>query len=83
MHHKASSDNAEGFTICYLPHKNKSFVNTLFQATWADSFPHQPQLQAIHFAAALHRLIPNVQVHIVKLVLLEKIRGIWAVAPLQ
>lgn len=66
-----------------LPNMDKSFVYTLFQASRANSFPHQPQLQTVHLAAALHRLIPDVQIHIIEFVLLEQIRGAGAVAPPQ
>lgn len=69
--------------ILYLPCMNKSLVYTLFKAHGANSFPHQPQLQTVHLAAALHRLIPNVQVHIVELILLEEVCGIGTVALLQ
>lgn len=62
---------------------DKTFVYTLGQASRADSFPHQPQLQTIHLAAALHRLISNVQIHIVEFVLLEEVCGVGAVALLQ
>lgn len=57
----------------YLPYMDKSFVYTLCKASGADGFPHQPQFQTIRLAAALHRLIPDVQIHIVEFVLLEEI----------
>lgn len=57
----------------------KRFVYTLCKAAWADGFPHQPQLQTVSFATALHRLVTNVQTNIVEFVLLEQVRGIGAV----
>lgn len=77
------------FTVlCYscmpcLPRMNKSFVYTLCQAIGANSLPHQPQLQTVHFAAALQRLIPAVEIHIIEFVLLKQVCGVGAVALLQ
>ncbi len=61
----------------------KSFVYALCQADGAHSFPHQPQLQTVDLAAALHWLVPDVQIHVVEFVLLEEVRGVGAVALLQ
>ena len=73
----------QGGTMFYLPHMEESFVNTLFQASRANSFPHQPQLQTIHFAAALDRFISDVEINIIEFVLLEEVRSVGAVALLQ
>lgn len=61
----------------------KGFVYTSFKTIRANSLPHQPQLQTVHLAAALHRLIPNVQIDVIEFVLLEEVGGVGAVALLQ
>lgn len=38
----------------YLPRMDETFVYALFQASGAHGFPHQPQLQTVDLAAALH-----------------------------
>lgn len=58
----------------------KCLVNTSFQALRAHSFPHQPQLQTVHLAAALDRFVPHVQIDVIEFVLLEEVGGAGAVA---
>lgn len=67
----------------FVPCMGDSPVNTLFQAFWPYSFPHQPQLQAVNLTAALYRLVPCVQTHVIELILLEQVGCICAVAMLQ
>lgn len=66
-----------------LPYIDKSFVYTLCKAKGANSFPHQPQLQTVNLATALHRFIPNVQINIIEFVLLEEVCGMGTVALFQ
>lgn len=67
----------------YIPCIDKCFIYTLFEATGADSFPHEPQFETVDLATALQGLVPHVQIEIVEFVLLEQVCSIGAVAPLQ
>lgn len=63
-----------------LPGKGKGPVHTPLQPLPALRLPHEPQLQTVHTAAALHHLVSGVQSHVVELVLLEEVAGLRAVA---
>lgn len=63
-----------------LPGKGKGPVHTPLQPLPPLRLPHEPQLQTVHTAAALHHLVSGVQSHVVELVLLEEVAGLGAVA---
>ena len=46
-------------------------------------FPHEPEFEDVHLAATLDRLVSSVEGHVVKLVLLEQVRGIGAMTLLE
>lgn len=66
-----------------LPGESEGPVDAPLQPLPALRLPHEPQLQAVHTAAALHHLVSGVQSHIVELVLLEEVAGLGPVAPLE
>lgn len=67
-------------TAACLPCMAKSFVHAISKAIGADRFPHQPEFQAVNLAAALHRLISNIKLHIIEFILLEEVCGVGTVA---
>lgn len=70
-------------TVPLLPGKGEGLVHSLLQPLPALGLPHEPQLQTVHAAAALHHLVSCVQSHVVELVLLEEVAGLGPVAALE
>ena len=65
------------------PGAGEGSVHALLQPFGPHRLPEQPELEAVDAAAALHRLVPGVERHVVEFVSLEEVRGACPVAALQ
>lgn len=68
------------FNFCFLMEKKKA-VKWALKAHLGP--PHEPQLEDVHVAAALQRLVPRVVGQVVVFVLLEEVAGVHLVAVLH
>ena len=69
--------------VGYMPCIQKRIIDVLFHSSGAERLPHHPELERVHFAAALHRLVADVVRNIIELVPGKQVRSVRRVTCLQ